>query len=185
MRPRKRGACRSADILVRSNTQAFNAHRFSSRCTTTPLLAAGWKARAPSGSFMKPVMSRQLTFTNDPIDEASLISQRKLSGEMGAVVYFTGVVRGTENGVEIGALEYESFREMAEHQFHLLFDELEKCWPINSIRLVHRLGLVRVNEASLWVEIVAPHREEAFAACQWLIDRMKEVVPIWKKANSE
>jgi molybdopterin synthase catalytic subunit len=46
------------------------------------------------------------------------------------------------------------------------------------------LGVVNVNEASLWVEVVAPHRGEAFAACQWLIDRMKEVVPIWKKARA-
>jgi molybdopterin synthase catalytic subunit len=133
---------------------------------------------------MKP-MSRQLTFTTRPIDEAALISQRKLSDDMGAVVYFTGVVRATEDGAKIGALEYESFQEMAEHQFYLLFDELEKRWPIHSVRLIHRLGLVPVNEASLWVEIVAPHREEAFAASQLLIDRMKEVVPIWKKPHSK
>ena len=63
----------------------------------------------------------------------------------------------------------------------LLFDEIEKRWPIESIRVVHRLGLVPVNEPSLWVEVIAPHRGEAFAACQWLIDQMKQVVPIWKK----
>ena len=103
---------------------------------------------------------------------------------MGAVVYFTGVVRGLENGVEIASLEYESFQKMAEHQFNLLFDELENRWPVQSIRVIHRLGVVNVNEASLWVEVVAPHRGEAFAACQWLIDRMKEVVPIWKKARA-
>jgi molybdopterin synthase catalytic subunit len=133
---------------------------------------------------MKSTMSRQLMFTTEPIDEASLISDRKLTGQMGAVVYFTGIVRGTENGAEITALEYESFHQMAEHQFHLLFDELEKRWPVERIRVIHRLGTVNVNEASLWVEVVAPHRGEAFAACQWLIDRMKEVVPIWKKPRS-
>jgi len=133
---------------------------------------------------MKRTMSRHLTFTTASIDEASLISKRKLGGEMGAVVYFTGVVRGVENGVEIASLEYESFQKMAEHQFNLLFDELENRWPVQSIRVIHRLGVVNVNEASLWVEVVAPHRGEAFAACQWLIDRMKEVVPIWKKARA-
>ena len=51
-----------------------------------------------------------------------------------------------------------------------------------SVRLVHRVGVVKVNEPSLWVEVVAPHRGEAFAACQWLIDEMKRTVPIWKKA---
>jgi len=68
--------------------------------------------------------------------------------------------------------------------FHLLFDTMEKRWPIESIRLVHRVGLVKVTEPSLWVEAIAPHRGEAFAACQWLIDEMKRVVPIWKKPVS-
>ena len=80
-------------------------------------------------------------------------------------------------------MDYESFQRMAEHQFELLLDQIEKRWPIESVRLVHRIGLVKVNEASLWVEVVAPHRSEAFAASQWLIDEMKKVVPIWKKAQ--
>ena len=103
---------------------------------------------------------------------------------MGAVVYFLGVVRGTEEGAAIQAIDYESFQAMAEHQFNLLFDEMEKRWPIESVRLVHRVGVVQVNEPSLWVEVVAPHRQEAFAACQWLIDEMKRIVPIWKKPIS-
>jgi molybdopterin synthase catalytic subunit len=100
---------------------------------------------------------------------------------MGAAVYFLGVVRESEEGEAIKALEYETFQRMAEHQFNLLFDEMEKRWPIESIRVVHRVGLIKVNEPSLWVEVIAPHRGEAFAACQWLIDEMKKVVPIWKK----
>jgi len=100
---------------------------------------------------------------------------------MGAVIYFLGIVRGKEQDAAIQAIEYEAFQRMAEHQFHLLFDEVEKKWPIHSLRLIHRVGVVRVSEPSLWVEMVAPHRAEAFAACEWLIDRMKEVVPIWKK----
>ncbi len=100
---------------------------------------------------------------------------------MGAVVSFLGLVRGTENGAPIRALEYESFERMAERQFGLLFDEMARRWPVQSVRVVHRVGVVKVNEPSLWVEIVAPHRGEAFAACQWLIDEMKRVVPIWKR----
>jgi len=126
-------------------------------------------------------MKRQLTITSEPIDEANLLSQRKMSAEMGAVIYFLGVVRGTEENAAISAIDYEAFQQMAEHQFNLLFDKIEKRWPIESVRLVHRIGLVKVNEPSLWVEVVAPHRGEAFAACQWLIDEMKRVVPIWKK----
>lgn len=126
-------------------------------------------------------MHRELTITAAPIDEAALLQSRKFSDGMGAVIYFLGVVRGTEEGVTINAIHYEAFQKMAEHQFNLLFDEMGKRWPIESVRLVHRAGTVKVNEPSLWVEVVAPHRGEAFAACQWLIDEMKRVVPIWKK----
>jgi len=126
-------------------------------------------------------MRRQLDITNEPIDERALLGQRSLSEGMGAVVSFLGVVRATEADQQISALEYETFQKMAEHQFNLLFDEIEKRWPIESIRLIHRVGLIKVKEPSLWVEVVAPHRAEAFAACQWLIDQMKRAVPIWKK----
>ena len=126
-------------------------------------------------------MERHLVITTSPIDETALLAQRGLSNGMGAAVYFLGVVRGTEGGAAISGLEYEAFERMAGYQFDLLFDEMEKRWPIGSVRLVHRIGVVKVNEPSLWVEVVAPHRGEAFAACQWLIDELKRVVPIWKK----
>lgn len=126
-------------------------------------------------------MTRQLKLTTEPIDEAALMAERKLSDGMGAVVNFLGVVRGDEEGNAISAIEYEAFEKMVTHQFNLLFDQMEKRWPIESVRLVHRLGVVKVNEPSLWVEVVAPHRGEGFAACQWLIDEMKRVVPIWKR----
>lgn len=126
-------------------------------------------------------MERTLLICPDPIDEPALVAARRMGGSMGAAVYFSGVVRGSEDAQPISAIDYECFRPMAEHQFRKLFDEVERRWPIESVRLVHRLGIVRVNEASLWVEVVAPHRGEAFAACQWLIDEMKRVVPIWKK----
>jgi len=126
-------------------------------------------------------MKRSLLITEQTIDEVTLVAARGMSAGMGAAVYFAGVVRGNEEGVAIEAIDYEAFKPMAERQFQLLFDEVEKRWPVESVRLVHRLGVVRVNEPSLWVEVVAPHRGEAFAACQWLIDEMKRVVPIWKK----
>jgi molybdopterin synthase catalytic subunit len=124
---------------------------------------------------------RHLVLTTDPIDEAALLAQRKMSPGAGAAVYFAGVVRGQEADQPIGAIDYEAFGPMAEHQFGKLFDEMERRWPIESVRLIHRLGVVKVNEPSLWVEVIASHRGEAFAACQWLIDEMKRVVPIWKK----
>lgn len=127
-------------------------------------------------------MHRELTLTPAPIDETALVRARTLSPDMGAAIYFLGVVRQTEEGTPIRALEYEAFAEMARHQFHWLFDQMARQWPIESVRLVHRVGVVPVNEPSLWIEVIAPHRQEAFAACQWLVDEMKRVVPIWKKA---
>ena len=126
-------------------------------------------------------MKRKLEITTELISEAALLANRQMSAESGAVVYFLGVVRGAEDGNAIQAIDYETFKPMAEHQFNLLFDVMEKRWPIESVRLIHRVGIVQVNEPSLWVEVIAPHRGEAFAACQWLIDEMKRVVPIWKK----
>ena len=74
-----------------------------------------------------------------------------------------------------------AFDQMVRHQFTLIFDEVERRWPVESVRLVHRIGVVAVGEPSLWVEVVTAHRAEAFAACQWLIDEMKRTVPIWKR----
>ena len=126
-------------------------------------------------------LKRQLTISKDPIDETVLRAQRTISSGMGAVVCFLGVVRSDEEGKPIRALDYEGFQRMVEHQFELIFQQIENRWPIESVRLVHRIGVVKVNEPSLWVEVIAPHRGEAFAACQWLIDEMKRVVPIWKQ----
>lgn len=128
-----------------------------------------------------PLMNHQLILTTEPINEGMLLADRKMSSAMGAAVYFTGVVREVEEGKSLAAIDYEAFQQMAEHQFELIFQQMEKRWPIESVRLVHRIGVVKVNEPSLWVEVIAPHRGEAFAACQFLIDEMKRVVPIWKK----
>ena len=126
-------------------------------------------------------MKTELTISIDAIDEAALVKRREMGDGMGALVCFSGVVRRREGDVSITAIEYEAHEEMARHQFGLIFDAIEQQWPVDSMRVVHRLGLVPVNEPSLWVEVIAPHRTEAFAACQFLIEEMKQKVPIWKK----
>lgn len=126
-------------------------------------------------------MRRELKITTDKIDEIALMQRRHTATDMGAVIYFLGIVRDEENGETIAALEYEVFAEMAQRQFDLIFDQVEKRWPVASVRLVHRVGRVAAGEPSLWVETMAPHREEAFAASQFIIAEMKRTVPIWKK----
>ena len=126
-------------------------------------------------------MKAELTLSPDPIDEAALAKARSITDGMGAVVTFAGVVRDREGEAAITGIDYESFDDMARRQFELIFAEIEQRWPIESVRLAHRTGIVKVNEPSLWVEVVAAHRAEAFHACQFLIDQMKKRVPIWKK----
>jgi len=126
-------------------------------------------------------MTRFLQLTRTSIDESALTATAGGSPDFGAVIRFHGVVRRQEGQAFIRGIRYEAFEAMALHQFHRLLDELTVRWPsAGSVRLVHRLGFVAAGEASLWVEVAAPHRGEAFAACQWLIDSMKQVVPIWK-----
>ena len=126
-------------------------------------------------------MRRRLLFTTDPIDEAALLRERHASPGSGAAVCFVGLVRGHEGGQPIRALHYEAFVAMAERQLQRLCEEVEKRWTVESIRVIHRLNEVQVGEAAVWVEVVAPHRAEAFAACQWLMDELKQRAPVWKK----
>ena len=126
-------------------------------------------------------MKTQLTLTPDPIDERALIAEREMSDGMGAALIFLGVVRAQEGEATIAAIDYEAFDDMACHQFELIFEEIDRQWPIESVRVVHRVGVVPVNEPSLWLELIAPHRAEAFQACQFLINEMIQRVPIWKR----
>lgn len=122
--------------------------------------------------------------TTDEIDEAALASDRNISTNIGAVVTFQGIVRAAEGAQQISGIDYEAFEPMARRQFEHIIAEAAKRWPIEAIRLVHRIGFVPVNQPSLWVELTTSHRREAFEACQYLIDQMKVRVPIWKHARA-
>lgn len=124
-------------------------------------------------------MIRSLRLTAQPIDSNGPLLGSRTAG---AQITFLGIVREREGEAPISALHYEAFEAMAEYQFQKLFDQLQERWPqVESVGLIHRLGNVPVSEPSLRVEVSSPHRGEAFAACQWLIDEMKRVVPIWKR----
>ena len=126
-------------------------------------------------------MRHEIRIVTEPIDETVLARERRIGPGMGAVVDFLGVVRGSEEGAPIAAIDYTAFREMAEAQFRKLLESAAARWPLESVRVVHRIGVVAVGEPSLWIEVVSPHRAEAFDACRWIIDEMKRVVPIWKR----
>ena len=122
----------------------------------------------------------ELLITDRPIADSEA-APRSGAGASGAVVVFWGVVRGMEEGAPIAALDYTAYRAMAEHQFHQLLAEARRRWPLQRVRVVHRLGVVPVGEASLLVRVESAHRDEAFASVQFMIDELKQKVPIWKQ----
>ncbi len=123
----------------------------------------------------------ELLITEDPIGDPEAAASVG-SSQTGAVVLFWGAVRGEEDGAAIRALDYTAYREMAEQEFRQILAETRHRWPVQRVRVVHRLGPIPVGEASLLVRVEAAHRREAFAAAQFIIDELKQRVPIWKQA---
>ena len=99
----------------------------------------------------------------------------------GAVIVFRGVARRFSRGRDVVHLEYEAYPEMAEKVMAQIGDEMKSRWPITAVAIVHRTGVLEIGQASVAIAVAAPHRSEAFAAAQYAIDRLKEIVPIWKK----
>jgi len=100
---------------------------------------------------------------------------------VGAVVTFVGVVRGFSRGKKVSYLEYEAYPEMAEAKLAEIGEEIRQRWQIDKVAIVHRVGRLEVGETAVVIAVGSPHRREAFAACQYAIDRIKQIVPIWKK----
>lgn len=123
-----------------------------------------------------------IQLTQDPIDFASLTERVRRPG-CGGVVLFLGTVRDLTDGRQTVALDYEAYPGMAEKKLAEIEAEVRQRWPVGEVALVHRLGRLEVSEVSVAVAVSCPHRAEAFEACRHAIDRLKELVPIWKKEN--
>ena len=120
--------------------------------------------------------------TTDAIDYAALTEAVRRPG-CGGVVLFLGTVRDLTDGRVTAALDYEAYPGMAEKKLAEIEDEVRRRWPVGDVALVHRLGRLDVEEVSVAAAVSCPHRAEAFDACRYAIDRLKELVPIWKKEN--
>jgi len=120
-----------------------------------------------------------IRLTREPIDTQALLAQAT-SPAAGAVVLFLGTSRELTAGRRTVTLDYEAYDAMAERKLAELEAEARRRWPVIECRIVHRLGRVPLGEASVAIAVSTPHRADAFAAGQWLIDTLKEVVPIWK-----
>jgi molybdopterin synthase catalytic subunit len=122
--------------------------------------------------------------TRSPIPTADLVRQQKASGD-GAVVVFEGVVRNNSGGRRTLYLEYEAYEPMAIRKMEEIGEEARRKFEIDHIGIMHRLGRLEIGETSVAIITTAAHRRAAFGACQWAIDRLKEIVPIWKKEYFE
>jgi molybdopterin synthase catalytic subunit len=117
----------------------------------------------------------------ETIIEHSAVTDRVRSHGAGAVCTFLGTVREMTAGRQTLSLEYEAYPEMALKKMQELEAEARSRWPIIDVAIVHRLGHLDLGEISVAVAVSCPHRNQAFEACRWLIDTLKEIVPIWKR----
>jgi molybdopterin synthase catalytic subunit/molybdopterin converting factor small subunit len=121
-----------------------------------------------------------VALTRDRIDAEKLIAAAK-SGEDGAVVVFDGIVRNHTRGRRTLHLDYEAYEEMALRQMRELALRARDRFGVRLVTLVHRLGRLEIGETSVLIVVASAHRSAAFEACRWLIDTLKQTVPVWKK----
>jgi molybdopterin synthase catalytic subunit len=121
-----------------------------------------------------------IELTDAPIDYAAL-TERVRSHQAGAVCVFLGTTREMTGEKRTSRLDYEAYPAMARKKLQELEDEARSRWPIQEVAVSHRLGRLDLGEISVVVAVSCPHRAQAFEACRWLMDTIKEVVPIWKK----
>jgi molybdopterin synthase catalytic subunit len=125
-----------------------------------------------------------ITIGRASIDVAALEREVADAGA-GAIVSFTGTTRRDNAGRKVLRLEYEAYEPMALAEMRKLAAEAAERWELVRIAIAHRIGVVEIGETSVAIAVSAAHRGEAFEACRFAIDRLKEVVPIWKKEHFE
>ena len=121
-----------------------------------------------------------IAITNDELDVQQVVSHVQHPGA-GAIATFVGTTRDNTAGRRVLFLDYEAYRPMADRQLQRVADEMRERWDLTGVAIYHRLGKLEIGEASLVVAVSSAHRKEAFEACQYSIDRIKQIVPIWKK----
>ena len=121
-----------------------------------------------------------IQISDQAIDIQSVIDAAQ-SERAGAVDVFIGTVRNHNNAKQVVRLEYETYDAMAIKKMQELADEAQQRWNIEKIAMVHRKGILQIGDVAVVVAVSTPHRAESFEACKWLIDTIKQVVPIWKK----
>ena len=118
--------------------------------------------------------------TEQPLDPAPLVEAVRRD-EAGAIALFYGIVRNENLGRRVQYLEYDAYPEMAIKKMREVGDEVAARFPVTGFGVMHRTGRLEIGETSLLVAVSSGHRKEAFEACHYAVDRIKQIVPVWKK----
>ena len=117
--------------------------------------------------------------------EPERLREHVRNDESGAVALFLGVVRNNSRGRQVRYLEYDAYPQMAEKIMQQIAQEIMERWSLSDVAMQHRIGRLEIGEPSLVIAVASPHRREAFEGCQDAVERIKEVLPIWKKEVCE
>lgn len=123
-----------------------------------------------------------VSVTTAPLDLPALAAAIAAAGD-GAVASFAGLVRDHNQGRRVLFLEYEAYEPLAVKALARIVDEARGAWPATRLALHHRIGRLEIGEASIIIAAASPHRADAFAACRYAIERVKQIVPIWKREH--
>lgn len=135
-----------------------------------------------SGGAIETETEVLVKLTREPIELEPLFAFIS-SSQAGAVVTFIGTVREFSHGKKVKALTYEAYEPMAEKELRRIADEMMQRWQLCKVAIVHRVGKLEIGEIAVAIFVSAPHRADAFAAARHAIERIKEVVPIWKREH--
>ena len=125
-------------------------------------------------------MSARCRVVAEPIDGCALLAET-VSPRDGAALLFLGVVRNHNEGQDVAGLEYEAYTEMAASVLEAVVAEACERWDTGEIRVVHRIGSLRIGEASVAIAVASPHRDAAYQASRYIIEELKKRAPIWKR----
>lgn len=122
----------------------------------------------------------QIIFQDDPIpvSDMTLTAGKDVDG---AIVTFIGQARNKSHDKGVSHLEYEIYEEMAQSEMEKIVDDALTQWPVTDCVVIHRYGRVNIGEASIFIAVSSPHRDDAYRASRYIIDTIKKTVPIWKK----
>ena len=112
---------------------------------------------------------------------ANDVIQSVEANDAGAIITFLGTVRNHTGGRQTAYLEYEAYIPMAEKKMADIADEIRDEWGIEKVAILHRIGRLEIGEVSVAVAVASPHRKDGFEACKYAMDRLKQIVPIWKR----